>query len=64
MDGSKYKQLSVGQERLTAQREELERQRKALNKRRPPSGGTVVSGRSSSPAQPGKTGFVKPAAAW
>ena len=60
VDGSKYKQLSESQERLGAQREELERQRKSLSKRRPPSGGTAAGGRSSSPAQPGKTGFVKP----
>ena len=64
VDGSKYKRLLSGQERLGGQREELEKQRKTLNKRRPPSGGGVASGRSSSPAQPSKTGFVKPQVAW
>ena len=63
VEGSKFKQLSVSQERLVSQREELERQRKSLSKRRPPSGGpggAGAGGRSSSPAQLGKGGFVKP----
>ena len=61
MEGSKFKQLSVSQERLVSQREELERQRKSLSKRRPLSGGPGGAGagsRSSSPAQLGKC--VKP----
>lgn len=60
MEGSRFKQLLASQERLGAQRDELEKQRKSLSKRRPPSGGTAVGGRSSSPAQPAKSGFVKP----
>ena len=65
VEGSKYKELSASQERLSVQREELEKQRKILNKRKPPSGGgTVTSGGRSSPAQPGKTGFVKPQVPW
>ncbi|CAI7992311.1 Serine/threonine-protein kinase tousled-like 2, partial [Geodia barretti] len=60
VEGLRYKELMEGQEKLSHQREELERQRKALSKRRPPSGGTATSGRSQSPAQPSKSGFVKP----
>lgn len=60
VEGARFKDLSASQERLGAQREELERQRKTLSKRRPLVGGSGAGGRSSSPAQPGKTGFVKP----
>ena len=64
VEGSRYKELMEGQEKLSQQREELERQRKSLSKRRPPSGGTPSGGRSNSPAQPGKSGFVKPQVTW
>ena len=64
VDGSKYKQLSTSQESLGTQKEELEKQRKTLSKRRPISGGTGAGGRSSSPAQPGKSSFVKPSVTW
>ena len=66
MDGSRFQDLSRDQERVTAQREEVERQRRLLGKRRPGGGvgGGGGGGGRSSPAVPGtgkgKDGFVKP----
>ena len=60
VEGARYKELTGGQERLGQQREELERQRKSLSKRRPPGPGAAAGARSNSPAQLGKTGFAKP----
>ena len=63
VDGFQFKDLLQRQENIGSQREELEKQKKLLSKRRPGSGGGGGGGGGrGSPAQPGKSkeGFAKP----